>query len=72
MAFLVGIVSQEELEELERRGWETEEPPNSFLAGGEYKDGPDRDGVWVMFWVDNSLFNIMSGPDWDKAEETSD
>ena len=66
MAFLMGVVTQEELEELRRRGWKDEDPP----PGYEYEE---REGdVFRLFWVDNDLFKIMSGPDWDLGEKTEE
>lgn len=62
MAYIVGLCSEEEIKELERRGWDIEEAPKSLTS-------PDcRDGLkTVMVWVDSSMFVIMDGPDWDKG-----
>jgi len=58
MVYLVGAVSQEEMEELERRGWKIDEPPDDFLTSKEYLDKDEqRDDIWVMIYVDNYLFN---------------
>jgi hypothetical protein len=61
MAYIVGIVSQEEKAELERRGWEIEVPPTELTSTVE-----DGDEV-IQVWVDSSVFNVMNGPDWDGA-----
>jgi len=64
MAYLVGAVSQEEMEELERRGWKIDEPPDDFLTSKEYLDKDEKkDDIWVMVYVDNGLFSIMTGSD---------
>lgn len=66
MEFLMGAVTQEELQELRRRGWEDEDPPPGYGHDGE--DGE----VFRLFFVDNDLFKIMSGPDWDLGEKTKE
>ena len=70
MAYIIGLVTKKEKEELERRGWEVEDPPPC----DEFKSPTDRyaikDGIqYRMVYVDNDMFEIMSGPDWDKGEE---
>jgi hypothetical protein len=58
------LVSPEEEAELKRRGWELEEPPEELktvLVSGD----PDRTR---MVYVDNDMFSIMDGPDWEKGE----
>lgn len=77
MAYLVGYVTQAEKEELERRGWEVEDakdynligPPGpGCLLSGEYAAAHEADGSEaVVIFVDNDLFSIMDGPDWEKS-----
>jgi hypothetical protein len=61
MAFIIGLTSPEERAELERRGWDVETCPHALVLGG--------DTNMTMVWVDNDLFDIMSGPDWDKGPD---
>lgn len=69
MAFIVGYATDEEIEKLKARGWKIEPAkkyglvgdwPNSLVA-----DPPDGHQAIAVF-VDNSLFAIMSGPDWEQ------
>ena len=59
MAYLIGLVNEDEKKELERRGWEFEEPPAELVG--------EHDKEMVMVWVDQDLFKIMDGPDWEKG-----
>ena len=69
MAYIVGLASPDEIKELERRGWEVEDAPTYFGSptgsGTSKKNDDDR---YIMVFVDNDLFNIMDGPDWEKAD----
>ena len=63
MAYIIGFLSAEEQTELERRGWEVEDAPrvdydNNVTSASE---------AMKMVWVDQDMFKIMDGPDWDKA-----
>lgn len=65
MAYIVGLLNVEEEAELVRRGWQVEKaPPIDFDTGGP-SQSPER---MRMVWVDQDMFNIMSGPDWDKGQ----
>ena len=55
MAWIIGGVTPQEAEELKRRGW-TIDNPNTLGAF-------PTDNVAVF--VDNDMFKIMSGPDWE-------
>jgi hypothetical protein len=60
MAYVIGVLTPEEEQELRRRGWFLEDPPTELV--------PVEKGVPLntkMVWIDNTMFNIMSGPDWD-------
>jgi hypothetical protein len=59
MAYLIGLVDEDEKKELERRGWELEDPPAELVG--------EHDKEMVMVWVDQDLFKIMDGPDWEKG-----
>lgn len=82
MAFICGLITKEEKETLERRGWKVEPGPKDllpvpklcsrwpedtdFLVHDWDPKGPER--IWCQVWVDSSMFEVMSGPDWDKSE----
>lgn len=63
MAYIIGLLKPEEKEELERRGWEVEEPHESFKSPAAERDGMK----YGMVFIDNSMLQIMSGGDWDKG-----
>ncbi len=68
MAYLIGLANKEEIQELEKRGWEIEDAPKEFTKSqGELSEAIYEE-EYIMVWVDNSLFNIMNGPDWEKGE----
>lgn len=62
MAYIVGVVTPEEAAALERRGWELEPAPAALVPAGE------DPGRYRMAFVDVSMFEVMSGPDWDADE----
>ena len=62
MAYIIGLCSAEEIEELERRGWKIEEPPKKLVP-----KHPTVTHKMCMVWVDSSMFDVMNGPDWDKG-----
>jgi hypothetical protein len=65
MAYVAGLLSAEELTELESRGWEFENCPVELIP----KDMPIEDrGRMTMVWVDAGMFEIMNGPDWEKGK----
>ena len=64
MAWLIGQTTAAERRELERRGWKLEDPPDGLLGEEETDDNRT-----VAVFVDNDLFKIMSGPDWDTGEK---
>lgn len=79
MAYVCGLLTREEKETLERRGWDIESGPIELLPDPEHAQplaliGPDSayfvvdNQIWCMVWVDSDMFQIMSGPDW-KSEE---
>lgn len=63
MAHIIGLATEEEIEELKRRGWKIEDPPEELICEDQYT------GKSIMVFVDNTIFNIMNGPDWDHGEE---
>ncbi len=63
MAYIVGLLSPEEKQELERRGWEIEAAPKDLIP-----PEPTPGKEMAMVFVDTSMFDVMSGPDWDKGE----
>lgn len=74
MAFVAGFATKKEIEELKRRGWEVEPAEKHGLVGDgdgylmeAPTDGGGPEGIQtVVVFVDSSLFDIMSGPDWDR------
>jgi hypothetical protein len=72
MAFIAGLATEKEIEELKRRGWEIE-PAEKYGLIGEYRlledpadgGGPEKLQAIVVY-VDSNMFDIMSGPDWEK------
>jgi len=64
MAWIVGHTTEAERTELRRRGWGLKTPPKCYQADLGVEDGIES----VEVYVDTNLFEIMSGPDWDKGE----
>ena len=65
MAYIVGLLSKGEQDELKKRGWEIEPAERYGLAGYVERLISSELEPCVVF-VDNSMFDIMSGPDWEK------
>ena len=59
MAYIIGLIDKKEKKELERRGWEMEEPPKELIP----KMKTPGKKMW-MVWVDSSMFEVMNGEDW--------
>ena len=71
MAYLIGIVSEEEAATLKARGWELGDFDDDFIGEISRQIEENTNGTpekMVVVYVDNNLFNVMSGPDWDKSE----
>ena len=64
MAYICGIVTAEEKKELARRGWDPEPCPEELR---DHRLDDDEEHEYVMFFVDTDVFDVMSGPDWDKG-----
>ena len=62
MAGIIGHVTKEELHKLREIGWKDENPPK------ELEDIMDSE-AYRMFFVDNDVFKIMTGKDWEKVKE---
>jgi len=60
MAYIVGLLTPEEETILESRGWELEDPPRELKPTSLT---PNQN--MKMVWVDSSMFDVMSGPDWE-------
>jgi len=67
MAYIVGLLRDEEEAELRSRGWEIEDAPPVDFDTGKQSTFPKR---LRMVWVDQDMFKIMDGPDWDKSHST--
>jgi hypothetical protein len=63
MAYIIGLLTAAEQKELERRGWEVEDAPRV-----DYDSNGSRLSM-KMVWVDQDMFKVMDGPDWDKGEK---
>lgn len=61
MAFLIGLVSKEQEEELVAKGWKLENPNFSSYAPGMYNNKR-----MVQVYVDDDLFNLMDKTGLDK------
>lgn len=69
MAYIIGILSEDEEAELIRRGWEVEEAPGDLIpADNVLEENGEEADRYKMVWVDNSMFEVMDGPDWEKGE----
>ena len=66
MAYVVGILSEEEMTELKARGWEIEGAPSQLIP--DEMPLAER-GRMKMVWVDASMFEIMNGPDWQRGTD---
>ena len=64
MAWIIGLVSDEELQNLKAIGWEDEDPPEEMLSEDEL--GGVADAQTRAFFVDNSVYGIMTGYDWEQ------
>jgi hypothetical protein len=71
MAYIIGLLDDKEEAKLTSRGWDVEVPSEELLH--ELDELPDRhkpgEPQFRMVWVDNDMFKIMSGPDWEKEKD---
>ena len=63
MAYIIGYLTPGEEQELKKRGWKLEPPPEQLIPNCD-REAWKR---YKMVWVDNDMLSIMSGPDWDKG-----
>ena len=72
MAWVIGYASDEEVAELRARGWEVEDAERYNLVGASHHhllEAPYGEGdKAIAIWVDTSVMDIFSGPDWDKGQ----
>lgn len=78
MAYLIGLVTADEAAELEALGWELEDPQKIIEeaqdTAGDLRERQraspptDLDKCVVGVYVDSNLFQIMTGPDWEKRK----
>lgn len=61
MAYIVGLLTKEEEQELARRGWDVEPAPTELI---DPDDEEIRDRM-KMVWVDTNMFDVMNGADWE-------
>jgi len=70
MAYIIGLETIENLDELARRGWEVEDAPESLIGEQSRKVMKANPNMrFVQFWVSVDLFDVMNGPDWDKGRD---
>jgi len=67
MAWIIGLVSDEELNTLRKLGWEDVDPPAVMLSEDELRGVADVQTR--AFFVDNDLYAIMTGPDWEQPDD---
>lgn len=69
MAYLIGIVTETEAKELQRRGWELGSVDDRFFEelSVTFERTNGTSDQMVQVFVDNDLFGVMNGPDWDKG-----
>lgn len=69
MPYIIGIMSGEEREELERRGWKFETLEGMIDELKEHTRHVHHKDYQPLFgvWVDSSMLNIMTGPDWESG-----
>lgn len=70
MAWIIGLVSDEELNTLRKLGWEDADPPAEMLSEDELRGVADAQTR--AFFVDNDLYAIMTGPDWEQPNSSVD
>ena len=69
MAYVVGLLTEEEEQTLKARGWELEPAPAELVPTDPPTFAPDDyKSRFKMVWVDATMFDIMNGPDWDKED----
>jgi hypothetical protein len=64
MAYIIGLLTEEEEKQLKVRGWEVEEAPKELADKDAQAAGRMR-----MIWVDANMYSVMTGPDWEEACE---
>jgi len=65
MTHLIGLLSQDEITELKKRGWEIKDPPKEL----GFKTPSGSNEVNKMVTVNGKMFDIMSGPNWECNEK---
>lgn len=64
MAWIIGLVSEDERKKLLDAGWEDCDPPHGMLDEDEVR-GIESEFVARAFYVDSDVFEIMTGPGWE-------
>lgn len=64
MAWIIGRVTDDELQLLKNNGWEDEDPPTQMLSEDEIRGTADGYRTRAFF-VDSDVFTVMTGKDWD-------
>ena len=66
MAWIIGLVTDDELNKLRELGWEDSEPPSEMLSEDELQGVSDMSTR--AFFVDSDVCTIMTGPGWDQPK----
>jgi hypothetical protein len=71
MAYICGLTTKAERDELRRRGWELEACPAELIPTPDnptltYDPRSEHPEDYIMIWVDSSVLDVMSGPDWGR------
>lgn len=63
MAWVIGVVTEEELQDLRSRGWRDEDAAG--MLPDDVATGSQKQFLVRAFFVDSDLYTIMTGPDWE-------
>lgn len=65
MAWIIGQLTETELQTLRDAGWVDEDPPEELLSEDEVH-GIIGEYRTRAFFVDSDVFTVMTGADWDQ------
>lgn len=66
MAYIVGLATKEEIEQIKKMGWEIEDAPAELIDSETDPDLADAEGYvngvkYIMVWSGASIFDILNG-----------
>jgi len=75
--FCIGYATEEEIKDLEARGWEVENASDyTGIVGDDTEDylvgTPSEGKKCIVVFTDNSVFEVMNGPDWEPPFKEED